>query len=95
MAALRALILPSTPNIFRFIPDLSFKEIRVAGGTVTAQWEAPVPGDAFCFEQQTLPGSPKQGVCIQREFAANSSHVQRGKGAPQAPRCAPSRGQRV
>ncbi|NWS88303.1 I12R1 protein, partial [Toxostoma redivivum] len=72
--------------------DLSFKEISVAGGTVTAQWEAPVPGDAFCFEQQTLPGPPKQGVCIQQEFPANSSHVQRGKGAPQAPRCPPSRG---
>ncbi|XP_056368680.1 interleukin-12 receptor subunit beta-1 [Oenanthe melanoleuca] len=63
--------------------DLSFKEIRVAGGAVTAQWEAPVPGDAFCFEQQTLPGPPKQGVCIQQEFPANSSHVQRGAlGAP-------------
>ncbi|XP_014738369.1 PREDICTED: interleukin-12 receptor subunit beta-1 [Sturnus vulgaris] len=63
--------------------DLSFKEISVAGGTVTAQWEAPVPGDAFCFEQQTLPGPPKQGVCILQEFPANSSHVQRGAlGAP-------------
>ncbi|KAL2294983.1 hypothetical protein Nmel_018127, partial [Mimus melanotis] len=72
--------------------DLSFKEISVAGGTVTAQWEAPVPGDAFCFEQQTLPGPPQQGVCIQQEFPANSSHVQRGKGAPQAPRCPPSQG---
>ncbi|NWH90743.1 I12R1 protein, partial [Aegithalos caudatus] len=72
--------------------DLSFKEISVAGGTVTAQWEAPVPGDAFCFEQQTLPEPPERGVCIQQEFPANSTHVQRGKGAPQAPRCPPSRG---
>ncbi|KAF4789952.1 interleukin 12 receptor subunit beta 1 [Turdus rufiventris] len=72
--------------------DLSFKEISVAGGTVTARWEAPVPGDAFCFEQQTLPGPPKQGRCIQQEFPANSSHVQRGKGAPQAPRCPPAEG---
>ncbi|NXX34905.1 I12R1 protein, partial [Nicator chloris] len=54
--------------------DLSFKEISVADGTVTAQWEAPVPGDAFCFEQQTLPEPPKQGVCIQQEFPANSIH---------------------
>ncbi|XP_032938263.1 interleukin-12 receptor subunit beta-1 isoform X4 [Catharus ustulatus] len=71
--------------------DLSFKEISVAGGTVTAQWEAPVPGDAFCFEQQTLPGPPKQGECTQQEFPANSSHVQRGKGTPQVPRCPPGR----
>ncbi|NXH39280.1 I12R1 protein, partial [Dicaeum eximium] len=67
--------------------DLSFKEISVAGGTVTARWEAPVPGDAFCFEQQTLPGPPKQGLCIQQEFPANSTHVQRGKGAPKP--CSP------
>ncbi|NXO65639.1 I12R1 protein, partial [Phainopepla nitens] len=66
--------------------DLSFKEISVAGSTVTAQWEAPVPGDAFCFEQQTLPEPPKQGVCVPQEFPANSIHVQTGKGAPQAPR---------
>ncbi|NXU69256.1 I12R1 protein, partial [Horornis vulcanius] len=65
--------------------DLSFKEISVAGGTVTAQWEAPVPGKAFCFEQQTLPEPPKQGVCIQQGFPANSTRVQRGKGGPQAP----------
>ncbi|NWH97113.1 I12R1 protein, partial [Tichodroma muraria] len=54
--------------------DLSFKEISVAGGTVTAQWEAPVPGDAFCFEQQILPEPPKPGVCIRQEFPANSIH---------------------
>ncbi|NXC61907.1 I12R1 protein, partial [Aleadryas rufinucha] len=54
--------------------DLSFKEVSVAGGTVTAQWEAPVPGDAFCFEQQTLPEPPKQGICVQQEFPANSIH---------------------
>ncbi|CAN8201542.1 unnamed protein product [Coccothraustes coccothraustes] len=58
--------------------DLSFKEISVAGSTVTAQWEAPVPGDAFCFEQQTLPEPPEQRVCIQQEFPANSIHVQTG-----------------
>ncbi|NXA78969.1 I12R1 protein, partial [Thryothorus ludovicianus] len=72
--------------------DLSFKEISVAGDTVTVQWEAPVPGSAFCFEQQTLPEPPKQRVCTQQEFPANSTHVERGKGAPQAPRCPPSRG---
>ncbi|NWZ87278.1 I12R1 protein, partial [Poecile atricapillus] len=66
--------------------DLRFKEISVAGSTVTARWEAPVPGDAFCFEQQTLPEPPKQGICSQQEFPAHSIHVQRGKGAPQAPR---------
>ncbi|NXM39118.1 I12R1 protein, partial [Gymnorhina tibicen] len=59
--------------------DLSFKEISVAGSTVTAQWEAPVPGDAFCFEQQTPPEPPKQGVCIQKKFPANSIHVERGR----------------
>lgn len=67
----------------------------MAGGTVTAQWEAPVPGDAFCFEQQTLPEPLKQGVCIQQEFPANSIHVETGKGAPQAPRCHLTQGQRV
>ncbi|NXA89619.1 I12R1 protein, partial [Melanocharis versteri] len=72
--------------------DLSFKEISVAGSTVTAQWEAPVPGDAFCFEQQTLPEPPKQGVCTQQEFPANSTHVERGKGEAQASRCSPTRG---
>ncbi|NXQ31602.1 I12R1 protein, partial [Alaudala cheleensis] len=66
--------------------DLSFMEVSVAGGNVTAKWEAPVPGDAFCFEQQTLPEPPKPGVCVQQEFPANSIHVQRGKGAPQAHR---------
>ncbi|NXV04486.1 I12R1 protein, partial [Cettia cetti] len=66
--------------------DLSFKEISVVGDKVTAQWEAPVAGDAFCFEQQTLPEPPKQGVCSQQEFPAHSIHVQTGKGAPQA-RC--------
>ncbi|NWT83533.1 I12R1 protein, partial [Lanius ludovicianus] len=66
--------------------DLSFKEISVADSTVTAQWEAPVPGDAFCFEQQTAPGPPKQGVCIQQEFPANSIHVERGRSLA-APGC--------
>ncbi|XP_030919908.1 interleukin-12 receptor subunit beta-1 [Geospiza fortis] len=58
--------------------DLSFKEISVAGSTVTAHWEAPVPGEAFCFEQQTLPEPPEQGVCTEQEFPANSTHVQKG-----------------
>ncbi|NWY35058.1 I12R1 protein, partial [Pheucticus melanocephalus] len=71
--------------------DLSFKEISVAGSTVTARWEAPVPGEAFCFEQQTLPEPPTQGACVQQEFPANSTHVQEGKGAPQDPAVPPSR----
>ncbi|NXF25820.1 I12R1 protein, partial [Rhodinocichla rosea] len=71
--------------------DLSFKAISVVGSTVTAQWEAPVPGEAFCFEQQTLPEPPKQGVCVLQEFPANSTHVQRGKGAPPDPAVPPSR----
>ncbi|NXO24061.1 I12R1 protein, partial [Cisticola juncidis] len=69
--------------------DLSFKQISVAGGTVTAQWEAPVPGDAFCFEQQTLPEPPKPGTCIQQEFPANSIHVERGKERPKPPAVLP------
>lgn len=78
-----------------FIADLSFKEISVVGSTVTALWEAPVPGDASCFEQQTLPEPPKPGVCIPQEFSANSIRQETGKGAPQAPRCPPTRGQGV
>lgn len=57
----------------------------MAGGTVMARWEAPSPGFAYCFEQQPLPGAPKQGICIQRDFPAKSIHVERGKGAPRAP----------
>ncbi|NXM68619.1 I12R1 protein, partial [Serilophus lunatus] len=68
-------------------PDLSFKNISVAGGMVTAQWEAPIPGDAYCFEQQILTEAPKQGICIEEEFPAKSVHVERGKGAPQASCC--------
>ncbi|NWU82754.1 I12R1 protein, partial [Onychorhynchus coronatus] len=64
--------------------DLSFKDVSVAGSTVMAQWEAPTPGEAYCFEQQVLPKAPQQGVCIQEEFAAKSIHVEKGKGAPQA-----------
>ncbi|NWI57910.1 I12R1 protein, partial [Calyptomena viridis] len=55
-------------------PDLSFKDISVAGGTVTVQWEAPIPGDAYCFEQQILTEAPKQGACIEEEFSAKSIH---------------------
>ncbi|NXK89415.1 I12R1 protein, partial [Formicarius rufipectus] len=65
--------------------DLAFKDISVAGSAVTAQWEAPIPGDAYCFEQQVLTKAPKRGVCVQEEFPAKSIHVQKGKGAPQAP----------
>ncbi|XP_017599384.1 PREDICTED: interleukin-12 receptor subunit beta-1 isoform X6 [Corvus brachyrhynchos] len=65
--------------------DLSFKEISVAGSTVTVQWEAPVAGSTFCFEQQTPPEPPKQGVCIRQEFPANSIQLERGSLA--APGC--------
>ncbi|XP_041270955.1 LOW QUALITY PROTEIN: interleukin-12 receptor subunit beta-1 [Onychostruthus taczanowskii] len=79
----QGVIFSSYPEYPPFHPDLSFKEISVAGSSVTAQWEAPVAGEAFCFEQQTLPGPPKQGVCIGQEFPANSTHVQTGAlGAP-------------
>ncbi|NXM31800.1 I12R1 protein, partial [Oxyruncus cristatus] len=65
--------------------DLSFKDISVAGSTVMVWWEAPIPGEAYCFEQQVLAKAPQQGVCIQEEFPAKSIHVEKGKGAPQAP----------
>ncbi|XP_032568026.1 interleukin-12 receptor subunit beta-1 [Chiroxiphia lanceolata] len=65
--------------------DLSFKDVSVAGSTVTAQWEAPIPGEAYCFEQQVLAEAPQQGVCIQEEFPAKSIHVE--KGALGAPAC--------
>ncbi|XP_028940484.1 interleukin-12 receptor subunit beta-1, partial [Antrostomus carolinensis] len=57
--------------------DLNFKDVSVASSTVTAWWEAPSPGSAYCFEQQ-LPGAPKRGVCIHRDFLAKSIHVERG-----------------
>ncbi|XP_039422336.1 interleukin-12 receptor subunit beta-1 isoform X1 [Corvus cornix cornix] len=69
--------------------DLSFKEISVAGSTVTVQWEAPVAGSTFCFEQQTPPEPPKQGVCIRQEFPANSIHVERGRERPKPPAVPP------
>ncbi|NXW55448.1 I12R1 protein, partial [Eurystomus gularis] len=59
--------------------DLGFKDISVAGGTVTVQWEAPSPGFIYCFEQQQLLGAPKQGDCIQRDFLAKSIHMERGR----------------
>ncbi|NXJ41346.1 I12R1 protein, partial [Ciconia maguari] len=62
--------------------DLSFKDISVAGGTVTAQWEALSPGFAYCFEQQP----PKRSVCSQRDFPAKSIHVERGR-ALETPAC--------
>ncbi|KAM6332103.1 interleukin-12 receptor subunit beta-1 [Alca torda] len=66
--------------------DLSFKDISVAGSTVTARWEAPSPGITYCFEQQPLLlGASKQDICIQREFPAKSIHVE--KGALDTPAC--------
>ncbi|KAM6294815.1 interleukin-12 receptor subunit beta-1 [Aegotheles albertisi] len=65
--------------------DLSFKDLSVAGGTVTARWEAPSRGSIYCFEQQPLPGALKQGTCIQRDFPAGSIHVERG--TLEAPAC--------
>ncbi|XP_062483538.1 interleukin-12 receptor subunit beta-1 [Pezoporus occidentalis] len=59
-------------------PDLGFKDVSVTGGTMTARWEAPSPGSFYCFEQQPLPGAPKPGICIKRDFPAKSIHVERG-----------------
>ncbi|KAM8986598.1 interleukin-12 receptor subunit beta-1 [Ara ararauna] len=59
-------------------PDLGFKDVNVTAGTMTARWEAPSPGSLYCFEQQPLPGVPKQGVCVKRDFPAKSIHVERG-----------------
>ncbi|NXF99158.1 I12R1 protein, partial [Sakesphorus luctuosus] len=66
--------------------DLSFKDISVAGSAVMVQWEAPIPGEAYCFEQQVLTKAPKQGVCVQEEFPAKSIHVEKGR-ALEAPAC--------
>ncbi|NXQ99624.1 I12R1 protein, partial [Sagittarius serpentarius] len=66
--------------------DLSFKDVSVAGSTLTARWEAPSPGFVYCFEQQPLPGALKRGVCIQRDFPAKSIHVERGR-ALEGPAC--------
>ncbi|XP_050177455.1 interleukin-12 receptor subunit beta-1 [Myiozetetes cayanensis] len=65
--------------------DLSFKDVSVAGSTVMARWEAPIPGKAYCFEQQVLAKAPQEGVCIREEFPAKSIHVE--KGALGAPAC--------
>ncbi|NXG16979.1 I12R1 protein, partial [Grallaria varia] len=65
--------------------DLSFKDISVAGSAVTARWEAPIPGDAYCFEHQVLTKAPMKGVCVPDEFPAKSIHVEKGKGAAQGP----------
>ncbi|XP_069646836.1 interleukin-12 receptor subunit beta-1 [Haliaeetus albicilla] len=62
--------------------DLGFKDVSVAGSTVSVRWEVQSPDFVYCFEQQPLPGTPKQGVCIQRDFPAKSIHTERGKGAP-------------
>ncbi|XP_074784324.1 interleukin-12 receptor subunit beta-1 [Athene noctua] len=74
--------IPHTPC---FIPEFGFKDVSVASGTVTAWWEAPSPGFIYCFEQQLLPGPPKRGTCIRRDFPAKSIHVERG--ALEAPAC--------
>uniref|UniRef100_A0A8B9EEV3 Interleukin 12 receptor subunit beta 1 n=1 Tax=Anser cygnoides TaxID=8845 RepID=A0A8B9EEV3_ANSCY len=58
--------------------ELSFKDVSSAGEAVTVRWEAPSRGFAYCFEQQLLPGAPQQGVCVQQEFPAKSSHLERG-----------------
>uniref|UniRef100_A0A8C3BJ65 Uncharacterized protein n=1 Tax=Cairina moschata TaxID=8855 RepID=A0A8C3BJ65_CAIMO len=65
--------------------ELSFKDISSVGEAVTAQWEAPSRGFAYCFEQQPLPRAPQQGVCVQQEFPAKSSHLERG--LLEAPAC--------
>ncbi|NXJ54170.1 I12R1 protein, partial [Spizaetus tyrannus] len=66
--------------------DLGFKDVSVAGSTVSVRWEARSPGFAYCFEQQPLPGNLKQGVCIPRDFPAESIHTERGR-ALEAPVC--------
>lgn len=77
-------VLFSQPSLTRpcFIPDLGFKDVSVAGSTVSMRWEVQSADFVYCFEQQPLPGTPKQGVCIQRDFPAKSIHTERGKGAP-------------
>ncbi|KAM9619371.1 interleukin-12 receptor subunit beta-1 isoform 3-T3 [Morphnus guianensis] len=65
--------------------DLGFKDVSVAGSTVSVRWEARSPGFVYCFEQQPLPGTLKQGVCIRRDFPAKSIHTERG--ALEAPAC--------
>ncbi|XP_068518010.1 interleukin-12 receptor subunit beta-1 isoform X4 [Anas acuta] len=65
--------------------ELSFKDISSAGEAVTVRWEAPSRGFAYCFEQQPLPGAPRQGVCVQQEFPAKSSHLENG--SLEAPAC--------
>ncbi|NXL88807.1 I12R1 protein, partial [Alectura lathami] len=64
--------------------ELGFRNISLAGGTVTVQWEAPRRGFAYCFERQPVPGEPQEGVCVQEDFPAHSTHVERGRplGAP-------------
>ncbi|XP_068277042.1 LOW QUALITY PROTEIN: interleukin-12 receptor subunit beta-1 [Nyctibius grandis] len=78
LAASRGLFSQPSLAPCRFIPDLSFEDVSVAGGTVTVQWEAPNPGFIYCFEKQPLPGAPKRGVCTHQDFPAKSIHVERG-----------------
>ncbi|NWI67907.1 I12R1 protein, partial [Todus mexicanus] len=65
--------------------DLGFKDISVAGGTVTARWEAPNLTNIYCFEQQPLLGAPKWSVCQPGYFPAKRIHEERG--ALEAPSC--------
>lgn len=54
------------------------------------RWEAPSRGFAYCFEQQPLPGARRQGVCVQQEFPAKSSHLENSKRVPETPRFPPA-----
>ncbi|XP_035203909.1 interleukin-12 receptor subunit beta-1 isoform X2 [Oxyura jamaicensis] len=65
--------------------ELSFKDVSSAGEAVMVRWEAPSHGFVYCFEQQPLPGAPQQGLCVQQEFPAKSSHLERG--SLEAPAC--------
>ncbi|XP_048783534.1 interleukin-12 receptor subunit beta-1 isoform X2 [Lagopus muta] len=65
--------------------ELSFQNISSVGTMVTARWEAPTRGFAFCSERQRTPGAPQPGRCVQEEFLARSSHWQAGTAAPRAP----------
>ncbi|NXI62733.1 I12R1 protein, partial [Anseranas semipalmata] len=71
--------------------ELGFKDISSAGDAVTVQWEAPSRGFAYCFERQPVPGALQQGVCVQKDFPANSTHAVTGAGSSsgslEAPAC--------
>ncbi|XP_067169171.1 LOW QUALITY PROTEIN: interleukin-12 receptor subunit beta-1 [Apteryx mantelli] len=65
-------------------PELGFKGFSAAGGAVTLRWEAASAGLAYCFEKQPLAGAPQRDACVERDFPANSIHVERGELAEQA-----------